>query len=374
MTRTRLFWRIYPPFFLLSLAALAAMTWFGFRTLQDFQLRQTETEIQDRARLLSASTARLLRDGTVAELQAICRAEGRDGNVRVTFLAPDGRVLADSQEEPAGMDNHADRPEIRNALRHGSGISRRWSHTLGRDLIYATAAVRDGDQVVALIRAAMPLADFQAHLGGLYRNLAATALIVLALVAAGTYVLTRRITRPLRDMQAAAARFAAGDFSAKLRLAHSREMDALAQDLNRMAAQLDERFRTIARQRNEEQAILGSMTEGLLAVDCSQHILTLNNAAARVLGTDPQQAVGRSFIEIARTPSLHEILTRALESDTPVEGEAELAPQQELCLRVHGSPLTDAAGKRIGAVLVWTDMPRQRRLADPRSGSAVAAR
>jgi two-component system phosphate regulon sensor histidine kinase PhoR len=129
-----------------------------------------------------------------------------------------------------------------------------------------------------------------------------------------------------------------------------------------MAAQLDERFRTIERQRNEEQAILDSMAEGLLAVDRNQHILTLNRAAARVLGVDPQQAIGRSFLEITRTPSLHDFLTQALECDAPVEGEASLTAPQELCLQVHGSPLKDVAGQRIGAVLVWADVTRLRRL------------
>ena len=362
MTRTPLFWRIYPPFFLLSLAALVAVAGFGFHTLQEFQFRHTETEIQERARLLSASTARCLRDGTAADLQALCRAEGSDGQIRITVIAPDGRVLADSAEPPETMDNHADRPEIRNALTHGSGIARRWSHTIGRDLIYATTTIRDGQNLVAIVRAATPVADFEAHLQTLYKSLLVITLAVLVLVAGGAYVFTRRITHPLGEMQAAAARFAAGDFGAKLRLAHSREMDALAQDLNRMATQLDERFRTIERQRNEEQAILGSMSEGLIAVDRQQHILTMNRAAALVLGVEPQQTVGRSFLEVTRTPSLHDLLTQALQSDAVIEGDATLTTPQEVSLRVHASPLKDAAGQRIGAVLVWADVTRLHRL------------
>ena len=97
----------------------------------------------------------------------------------------------------------------------------------------------------------------------------------------------------------------------------------LAQSLNHMAAELDQRLETIVRQENEHQAVLSSMVEGVLAVDPEGAILSLNETCAEMLGVDAEQARGRLVHEAIRHASLLTFVEKALASPEPVEQDLE---------------------------------------------------
>src|SRR5262249_59729216 len=99
---------------------------------------------------------------------------------RITVIASDGTVLGESSQPSGALQNHADRPEIRAALRDGEGHAVRWSATLDRRLLYvATRQERDG--AVRIIRTAVPVSSLTEHLLRLRAPLAtglATALLL----------------------------------------------------------------------------------------------------------------------------------------------------------------------------------------------------
>jgi two-component system phosphate regulon sensor histidine kinase PhoR len=137
--------------------------------------------------------------------------------------------------------------------------------------------------------------------------------------------------------------------------------------MNRMAADLDERLRTVVRQRNEQEAVLSSMVEGVIAIDRDERVIAMNKAAARLLDLDPAESVGRGVEEVARNPELQRFAAGALASDIPVEGELVLH-RPEIChLQAHGAPIRDGHGRRIGSVLVLNDVTRLKRLETVRS-------
>lgn len=100
---------------------------------------------------------------------------------------------------------------------------------------------------------------------------------------------SRRISRPLEEMRVGAERFARGELGYKLLVPQSEEMAGLAETLNQMAGQLQERISTIVQQNNQQQAVLASMVEGVLAVDRSEWIISLNKATGQLLGIDEGQ-------------------------------------------------------------------------------------
>jgi two-component system phosphate regulon sensor histidine kinase PhoR len=116
------------------------------------------------------------------------------------------------------------------------------------------------------------------------------------------------------------------------------------------------------RQRNEKEAVLSSMVEGVLAVDTDQRLITINQTAARLFGIDPARADGTDLSVIIRDTALRKLVTDALASDEPVEGEIVLKNQNEKVLHSRGTALRDAQGKEIGAVVVLQDVTRVRRL------------
>jgi two-component system phosphate regulon sensor histidine kinase PhoR len=189
----------------------------------------------------------------------------------------------------------------------------------------------------------------------------AGVLIALISSAAGILVI-HHVSRALERTREGARRFAGGDLGFRLDVPFSDELGGLAETLNRMAAQLDERITTINEQRNEQQAILSSMVEGVIAVDRRSSILQVNDAAARLLGTTPAMIIGRSLHEVMRNRELHQLIDATLREGRPAEGETVFYGSSERSLQIHSTPLRDAAGTGIGALVVLNDITRLRRL------------
>jgi len=129
-----------------------------------------------------------------------------------------------------------------------------------------------------------------------------------------------------------------------------------------MAVQLDERFRAIAEQRNEQEAVLSSMVEGVLAVDVDERVTTMNLTAGRLLGIEPHRALGRSIQEVTRNAEIQKFVSDAGRSEDVVESELTLHSPDARILQGHGARIRDSRGRRIGTVVVLNDVTRMRQL------------
>ena len=140
------------------------------------------------------------------------------------------------------------------------------------------------------------------------------------------------------------------------------EIAGLSDTMNQMAGELRERIRTITEQRNELEAVLSSMVEGVFGVDREERLLGMNPSAARILGCNPAMAQGRTIQEVIRLSELQRFVVRALSGEEPVEKDLILYGEEERIVRAHGTPLRDAEGKRIGVLIVLNDVTRLARL------------
>ena len=113
-----------------------AVAWFAGESVRGFYLSQTEQELGNKTRLIVPQVSRALTELGAHELQALCQAWGDGARARITIIDPTGRVLGDSKENPAVMDNHANRPEILMALDGKPGRSTRYSQTLQTQMMY----------------------------------------------------------------------------------------------------------------------------------------------------------------------------------------------------------------------------------------------
>ncbi len=136
----------------------------------------------------------------------------------------------------------------------------------------------------------------------------------------------------------------------------------MAETLNKMAADLKDKLDMVVRQRNERDAILSSMVEGVLAIDTDERLLRMNDAAARLLGVDVARVEGRSLPEIVRSIDLHKLVAAVISTQQPVEGEVVLRDRQPRFLHVHGTVLRDTPEGHNGALLVLHDITDRKRL------------
>ncbi len=378
MAGKRLLWQIYPSYLLITLAAIFAVTWFASNSFKNFYLDEAAADLEARA-LLAAGRIVPDIDGKSAGASAgsvmdeTCRKLGESTATRFTVILPDGKVIFDSDEDPLRMDNHADRPEIREAMRGRTGVSSRYSYTLRKEMMYTavpwpTPALsrKESSPVAAVVRAAIPVTAINTVLGAIYFKMViggVAAALVAALV--GLYV-SRRITRPMEEMKESAERFAGGELDHRMAVPDSAEIGGLAEAMNQMAARLDERMRAVVEERNEREAILASMTEGVLAVDNDDRFISINSAAAAMLGIDFETVKGRTIQKTVRNTGFLNFVSHAQQSAVPVEDNFVLSDGADRYIQACATALHNSQNTRIGVLLVLNDVTRLRKLENVR--------
>lgn len=363
MRRKPIFWQIYPSYLLIILLAMMATTWLYSRDLRNFHHRQVKADLEARGHLFEQQIRGLLIDGDRVTLDELAKDLGKRTSTRFTVVLDSGEVVGDSLEDPRRMENHAGRQEIALALRGEMADSVRYSRTLQKNMMYVALPVRIQGRVVGVVRAARAVNEIRWELTGVYRGVVFSGLLVALAAGVVGWFLSRRMSRPLELMKRGAEQFAQGHFEHKLPAAGSREICALAGAMNVMAGQLDERIRTVLRQRSEQQAVLTSMVEGVLALDNDERIIHLNRAAADLFHVMPEAVEGRRIQEVLRKADLQRFVERALASRSPVEGEVVLpGTEGDRFLQAHGTVLQDGEGKGIGVLIVFNDVTRLHRL------------
>lgn len=367
MRKRKLLWQLYPSYLAIALISILAMALYASGSLSEFYMARTAENLAFRAYLIQDQVIALLKNKDRSGLREAVKKLGAQSSTRITVISADGKVLADSVEDAADMDNHADRPEFVQAMRSERGHSTRYSYTLDKKLMYVAIPLEAEGRKAGVLRTSVPLTLLDRRLREIHIEIAVVALVMAVLVAGLSYWISRRITRPLGEMKRAAEHFASGNLHLRVPLGSAEELAALAESMNEMAAQLEERIETITRQNYEQEAILSSMLEAVIAVDAEERVLTVNQAARRMLKIGHGDVKGRSFQEVIRSAELQKFTARALESSEPVEGEITLHDPEECCIRAHGTLLTDAEEKPLGAMLVLYDITRLRRLEKIRS-------
>jgi two-component system phosphate regulon sensor histidine kinase PhoR len=359
MLRSRLFWLLFGSYGLLMLAAIGGLGALILNRVEQFAAHETEDSLRAKA-LLIREAVRQRNARTSPLSQERIRALRREIATRITLLAVDGRVLADSETDPGEMENHADRPEVAEAMRNGIGTATRQSGILGQSMTYLALRTDDPTGEVAVVRVALPLEAARGELAAI-RRLVWTAAAVSGLAAmALAFWLVRRIIRPLQELTEGAERIAAGDYGRGVYAAGTDEMGMLARSFNRMSERLATQFAQLEEDRQQLRAILSGMVEGVVALDADQRILFANDRAAQLLEFQAQAAVGRKLWEVFRQRSLQEIVGRALTAAEPCQEELSWNGMAARSLTVHAARLWGSRAR--GAVLVLHDTSELRRL------------
>jgi two-component system phosphate regulon sensor histidine kinase PhoR len=363
MHTKRIFWQIYPSHLIITILSLAAVFMISSAAMTRFYHRQTSESLGLQAIFIEEKVRDVFDVSKTEELNRLAENLGGRTPARVTLIFPDGTVAGDSEMAHKEMGNHRDRPEIQSALAGHTGESIRFSNTLRKNMMYVAVPVQKNGQVIGVVRVAMPLTAMEQLLGQVQHRIVLGGLVVLLLASVLSLLVSRRISRPLERIKRGAERFAQGDFSYRLHSIGSTEIGLLAETMNEMAGQLEERLQTLTKERNQREAVLSSMVEGVLAVDTSGHIISLNKAAARFFNVfQPETATGRSIEEVFRNVKLQQFVGEVLKGQETRECELTVENNQTYYLQARGTNLLGLQERRIGAVVVFNDVSRLRRL------------
>ena len=231
-------------------------------------------------------------------------------------------------------------------------------------MMYVAVPVTEDGRLTTVVRTAVPLTRVNNALASLYGSIAVSAIVVAVIAAIIGLSVSRRISGQMRAIKVGAERLAAGDFAHKLSVPRVEEFASVAESINQMAEELDDKLRRLTHERNEREAVLASMVEGVLAVDIDERVIAVNAAAARLLDTDPASAEGKTIQEVVRNPDLQHVVAQTLDGHRPVEADIVMrVGAEERNLQANGTLLHgDDDGDDVGAVVVLNDVTRLKRL------------
>jgi two-component system phosphate regulon sensor histidine kinase PhoR len=360
--KKRLLWQLYPTYIIIILVSLLAATWFASRTLKQFYREQSASDLEARALLFKSQILESLSPLDAQVIDRLCKKAGGQATTRITVILPSGKVVGDSERDPATMDNHVDRPEVIQALSGQTGMSTRYSRTLEKEMMYVGIPLKIDYQMLGVVRTSVPLISVDKAMKSIQIKIAIGGLFIAVLAAILSLVVSRRISRPIEEIKKGAECFAQGDFECRLPVSGSEELGSLSETMNQMAIELQERINGMKAQRNELEAVLSSMVEGVIALNKEERVISINQAAADMFETNTSTAQGRSIQEVVRNSDLQNFVKNALSRAEPEERDIVLYSDGERIINGHSTVLHDAGGNGIGALIVLNDVTRLRRL------------
>ncbi|MBL1216029.1 MAG: PAS domain-containing protein [Planctomycetes bacterium] len=366
-----LLWRIGVLLVGAQLLITIVLGWLALSGFRTFHYGQVTQELQRIEPVLSARYA-ALSDVSHDMLDEMVKRDGRATGVRITLIQPDGLVIADSQVNPKTMASHRfGRQEIQQALTVGSGSSRRFSVTLGEDMIYYARATPWGESGEMIVRAALPVTSVNEELTSLTRLVLSAGIASMLLTVVVVYLVSRRFSGQVAALATGAAQFAEGDLSYHIAPPAARELSLLALSLNRMGRQLSERMSEVRSQQEEQRTILESMSSGVLALDSTRRILNINRTAELIFGVSSAEARGHLLQEVIRQPRMSELVNQLLAGEVRSGKEILFDTSDGRTIEARGETFSSKDPSRsAGVLLVLDDVTEQRRFEALRSDFA----
>lgn len=278
------------------------------------------------------------RDTGPALAEAARDLADRSGN-RVTVIDGTGRVIADTEHDPAAMDNHLNRQEVREALDTGWGVTVRRSNTLDIEYLYVARRMGDGPDPAGCIRLAVPLDKIGALNRGLFWLIAGLAAGLLVLAALTGYYYSTMLRQPLREVAVFCQELKAGNFRARLLRPARGRVAGLYRNLNAAAENLETSFQTISRERDILAGVLAALDEGVAVTDESGSVITVNDSFRRqfAAGTAPEK---RNIWEIIRDARFLELIDLNKTDRSAKTREIRFADTGKTCaVRVFFTPV-----------------------------------
>lgn len=335
-----IFWKQFISSFLIIVLVLFIFTFLVIGELNKYDKSLTKERLLTAANLSTQVLKPSLENPTIDKVQSVVSILGENTGVRITVIDENGVVLGDSKKNPREMENHSERPEIKQALNNEIGESSRYSSTLQKEMFYVAVIHRDKNgKPQTIIRAALPLSIIQQALLPLeskviYMGIALTILALLLSLA-----VSKMTTKSLAGIISISDELAKGNLNVEIPVSDSKgEIPKITKALNHMAQKLNEVFKQLSHEKNQLEAVLSAMSEGVMVVSEKGRIIIINNALKEMfnLADDPIQ---KPYWEVLRNRILIKLIDGVLENWKPDNKEIFYLYPEERYYLANAIPL-----------------------------------
>ncbi|WP_088809742.1 MULTISPECIES: two-component system histidine kinase PnpS [unclassified Listeria] len=365
----KLWFKIGISFFILFFVTMGIVGLFSGELMKTTYLSMKESQLEDEARVLLHTTniENTDLDKNSAEIQAELSPLTEEVDARITIVDKDGRVIADSKEDPTQLENHANRPEFKEVLQNGDsvGIATRESDTLGYSMLYvAVPIVQDGETAGAL-RISVSLESVESAINTLWGNLFLIFSLALILIALISFVIARRITKPVQEIIDVSTDLANREYSSRIYGKSSGELQDLSSSVNKLAESLETQMFEIRENSQRLTAIVENLVSGVMLINHDKEIVMTNRMMYHILGE--QEITGKPFYEVIKSYGLSELIEETLKTKRMKQQEIAIYFPREMILDASVSPILMEDGEISGLVLLLHDITQIRHLENVRS-------
>ncbi|MCD4652512.1 cell wall metabolism sensor histidine kinase WalK, partial [bacterium] len=361
-SKTGLLWKLLPTYLAIAFLTLFALGIYTIKQMRKNYIQDVENSLEIQAALIKnmfsyKNTVDEFKD--LKDIDVFCDALTTDIKARITIIDNSGQVLGDSQKNPETMDNHNSRPEVIEARKTGKGISRRYSATLDKEMIYLALPMENVPGTIRIVRISMPLEEVSDAFMKAYLHVAVGIMLIAIAAIFVSFYMVYRLNIPIKHLIISAQRFAAGDFNHRtIDVTNTKEFNALATAMNKMADKLKDRINVAARQTSELEGILSVMADAVLVVNKNEELIRFNNAAKTLFQLKSSGNYRKTVQETIRNVSLHKFVKKVIATGKIIEETIVLYDQEDIVLQAFGSPVVDEKNEIFGILIVLHDITK----------------
>jgi len=345
-------WKLFFTYIIIIIICITFTGILAIISLRNFYINHLSSNLKSNATLVTNILEDDLSTNNLSQIKLKTKDLGKELEIRITIIDINGIILGDSEKDPALMENHSDRPEIKEALQGKTGKSIRYSSTLEIDMLYLAIPIIKNNQTLGIARLSLPLTEVNENIS----NLASIISLIISLT----------ITRPLQEMTKVSQKISKGDFSKKLKILNQDEIGQLADSLNLMSEELANKIRIISEDKDKMEVVLSGVIEGITAIDKEGRIILFNHALKNMIDCSSDRVLEKFHWEIIRNNQLNELLKETLQKGQALTREITLFSPQEKIFHASANPLTEK-NKVWGAVVVLNDITEIKKLEKMRS-------
>jgi two-component system phosphate regulon sensor histidine kinase PhoR len=327
--RRTIFLKLFGAYALIVLLAAGLIFLISSASVRRSYEVDSARNLEALGRVIQPDVETLLDGGRTVDLGAFVKQRENRTGARITVIDPQGVVLADSEKDPATMENHRYRPEVADALEGRVGQSMRYSYTVEARMMYVGIPLVKEARVRAVLRLSYFMRAIDVLISHLRGAIGRAVLIITALAVLAALLFSLHWSGPIRKLTGAARQVEGGNFGARVHIRNRDELKALANGFNLMTERIERLFADVTAQRENLLNIIASIEEGLAVVDKDGRITLANASFLRLVGE--KTAEGRYFWEVLRRPALRDLIAQVRTGKTGARQECRLDERPFLC-------------------------------------------
>jgi two-component system phosphate regulon sensor histidine kinase PhoR len=341
-------WRITLSFSLLIVIVMTSLGFIMTNYIRNNQMENLRGELKYESGIIAENISKYFEeDSQYEDLINDIREISHIIDTRVTIIDPNGNVLADSLEEAASMENHASRPEFKEAISEGYGESSRYSTTLGYSMMYIAVPIPSQGDALGVIRLSLPLKDIDDTVGSIRNSIIFAVLIAIVFFIISAWLIARILVSPIKQVTEASRKIASGEIYQKIDISTADETGELARAFNQMSVKLASMMETISEDRGRLSGILDNIADGVIMTDTEGRIVLANRAVEKIFRIKTAGSTGMHLIAILHKHDLSDLLKECLDTGHEKVSQFE-SDLYKRFLRVMAVPLN---GRKTRGVL-----------------------